>query len=113
MPLPHLAVYVASKAYVIASSEALSAELPDTKVRVTCLCPGATNTNFAAVADMNKRPFFRHPMSADLVARQGLKAKLAGRRRIVAGLGNRAVAAAVGFVPRGLVLNTARRLSMR
>jgi short-subunit dehydrogenase len=108
MPLPNLAVYAASKAYVIAFSEALSAELAGTSVRVTCLCPGATDTNFAAVAGMNKQRFFRRAMSAEDVARLGLAAMFAGKRRVITGPANRLTAAIVPFVPRGLVLRLAK-----
>jgi short-subunit dehydrogenase len=108
MPLPNLAVYAASKAYVIAFSEALAAELSSTSVRVTCLCPGATDTNFAAVAGMNKKRFFRRAMSAEAVARLGLAAMFAGKRRVITGPANRFAAAIVPFVPRGLALRLAK-----
>jgi short-subunit dehydrogenase len=108
MPLPHLAVYAASKAYVISFSEALSAELAGTSVSVTSLCPGATATNFANAAGMNKKRFFRWAASAESVARQGLEAMFAGRRRVITGLGNRMVVVAVRFVPRGIVLRLAK-----
>jgi uncharacterized protein len=108
MPLPHLAVYAASKAYVIAFSEALSAELAGSSVTVTCLCPGATDTNFATIAGLDKQRLFRFAASAESVARQGVAAMFAGRRRVVTGLGNRLVAATAAFVPRGLLLYAAK-----
>src|SRR5438552_7548684 len=108
MPLPHLAIYAASKAYVIAFSEALSAELAGSSVRVTCLCPGATDTNFATVAGLDKQRFFRFAASAESVARQGVAAMFAGRRRVITGLGNRLAATAAGLAPRGLLLWAAK-----
>ena len=109
LPLPNLAIYAAGKAYVVSFSEALSAELAGTSVTVTCLCPGPTDTNFATAAGMNKKRLFRFAASAESVARQGLEAMFAGRRRVVTGLGNRLATAAVGFAPRGLVLRLAKK----
>ena len=109
-PGPGLAVYCATKAYVLSFSEALHAELAGTGVTVTCLCPGATATEFAEVADFNSPGLFRGAMSAAEVARQGYAATLQGKRLIVTGAENKARAFGVRFAPRGLVLSVARRL---
>ena len=109
-PCPGMAVYAASKAYVMAFSEALWSELEGSGVTVTCLCPGATETEFAAVAGMGGARPFRHAMPAEAVARAGYDAAMAGRRLVVAGAANRAMTLAAGLAPRGLVLRVARRL---
>ena len=59
-PGPLLAVYYATKAYVISFSEAIANELRNTGVTVTCFCPGATHTGFAARAGVEKSRLFKH-----------------------------------------------------
>ncbi|MCW3473472.1 SDR family NAD(P)-dependent oxidoreductase [Limobrevibacterium gyesilva] len=109
-PGPGLAVYGATKAFVLSLSEALHAELEGTGVTVTCLCPGATESEFAATAGMGDSRLFRHAMSAAEVARQGFAATMAGRRLVVTGTLNQMSAMGVRFAPRGLALNIARKL---
>lgn len=103
-PGPHMAVYYATKAYVLSWSEALHEECRGDGVHVSALCPGATFTGFAAEADMTDSRLFRlGAMDAATVARAGH----AGFRRnaavVVPGLRNRLGAASVRFTPRGLV----------
>jgi short-subunit dehydrogenase len=109
MPLPRLAVYAASKAYVVSFSAALQAELSNTKVSVTCLCPGATATGFAEAAGMGRKRMFRGAASAESVARLGLEGMFAGRPVVVTGTLNRLLAGVVGLVPKGLVLYVAKK----
>ena len=109
-PGPGLNVYCATKAYVLSFSEGLYAETRGTGVTVTCLCPGATSTEFAEVANFRNAIIFRNAMSAAEVARQGYEATLAGKRLVITGLENKARAVGVRFVPRGLVVDLARRL---
>ena len=109
-PGPGLNVYCATKAYVLSFSEALHAELAGTGVTVTCLCPGATETEFADVADMRGASVLRNPMTAAEVARQGYAATLAGRRLVITGAQNKARALGVRFAPRALVLAVGRKL---
>jgi hypothetical protein len=110
-PGPGMAVYYATKSYVLSFSEALSEELAGTGVTVTCLCPGATATGFAAAADMEKSLLFRlGAMSAEEVARVGCDAALRGRRLVVPGLRNKLGAASIRISPRGLVLKLVKRL---
>jgi len=106
-PGPKMAVYFASKAYVLSFGEALAYELRGTGVGVTVLCPGATETQFFAVAgaqhsEMAQR--FRRMMRADDVARLGYRALAAGRRVIVTGAMNRVLAVAGRYVPHWLSL---------
>jgi short-subunit dehydrogenase len=110
-PGPGMAVYYATKSYVLSFSEALSEELSGTGVTVTCLCPGATATDFASTAKMEDSLLFKlGPMDAREVARLGYEATLRGRRLIVTGARNKLGAFSVRFSPRGLVLKLVKRL---
>lgn len=86
MPGPLQAVYFATKAYVTFLSNALAEELADTKVTVTNLMPGATETEFAKTADMDKTDLFAKAVSARSVAEDGYKAMLKGDMDVVSGL---------------------------
>ena len=110
-PGPGLAVYSASKAYVLSLSEAMSAELAGTGVTVTCLCPGSTTSEFSEVAGMGGRtmPF---TLSAAEVARAGFVAVMAGRRLVVTGATNKAIPLATRLLPRGVLLGLVRRALM-
>ncbi|NNM54776.1 MAG: SDR family oxidoreductase [Spirochaetales bacterium] len=109
-PCPTLAVYAATKAYVLSFSEALATELKGTGVSVTALCPGATKTRFAENASMDIAKFSRHAMTADEVARQGVKALLKGRRAVVTGGGNAFMAFMTRLIPRSFAANAAGAL---
>jgi uncharacterized protein len=112
-PGPGMAVYGATKAYVLSLSEAMHAELEGSGVTVTCLCPGATASEFAARAGMEGGRIFRNAMSAADVARLGFTATMAGRRLAVPGLMNRLATLGVRLLPRGLVLEAGKRLLQR
>jgi short-subunit dehydrogenase len=109
-PAPGLAVYGASKAFVLSLSEALWSELEGSGVTVTCLCPGTTVTEFFEVAGMGDTRPFNRGMRAAEVAAIGYRATMAGRRLAVAGASNRLITGLVRFVPRGLVLRMGRRM---
>jgi short-subunit dehydrogenase len=105
MPGPGMAVYYASKAYVLSFSEALHRELRPRGVRVTALCPGPVRTEFAARAGIAQGPSDNLlDVPADRVAQAGYRALMAGRRVVMPGMGNKAIAALVGLAPRALVL---------
>lgn len=90
LPSPYVAAYAASKHYVKAFGEALRFELRKTGVSVTTLYPGITRTEFNAVADAKTPPLMNLSiLSAEAVARVGVKAMLKGRRAIVPGLINK------------------------
>jgi short-subunit dehydrogenase len=113
-PGPFMAVYYATKAYVISFSEAIANELKGTGITVTCLCPGATATEFAARADMgNSRLFKLGRMRSDDVARKGYRAMLKGKTLVIAGMKNWALAQSVRFSPRKLVTAIAGTLNQR
>lgn len=109
-PGPLMAVYYASKAYVLSFSEALSVELEGTGVTVTTLAPGATRTAFQAVAKMEGSRLFRagHVMTAPEVAEAGYNGMRAGKSLVVPGAMNRLMAAGTRLVSRRLAARMAR-----
>lgn len=107
-PGPMMAVYYATKAYVLSFSEALAEELADTNVTVTTLCPGATKTNFASVANVEKTKMFSGAMSSVEVAKQGYQALMAGKRVVITGNTNKVGAYAAKFLPRSLAAKIAK-----
>jgi uncharacterized protein len=105
LPGPGMAVYYASKAYVVSFSEALHRELADRGVRVTALCPGPVPTEFQARSGMHLDPAARIlELSAERVAQIGYDAFMRGRRVVVAGTGNRIAVSLMRFVPNALLL---------
>lgn len=110
-PGPLMAVYYASKAYVIMFSEAIANELKGSGVTVTCLCPGATATNFAARAQMEESRLFRMgAMKSQEVAKAAYKGMMKGKTLIIPGLLNKTTAMSVRFSPRKLVTAISRSL---
>lgn len=105
MPGPNMAVYHATKAYVLSLGEAVAEELRGTPVTLTTLCPGATATNFARDAGMEGITLFTalKPASAACVAHKGWRAMHRGRRVKVTGVVNALFSVAPRFVPRALV----------
>ncbi len=110
VPGPLMAVYYATKAYVISFSEALTEELRGSGVHVTVLCPGPTRTEFQAVAHMETARLFRMPgvMNAPAVARAGYRGLLRRQRMVVPGALNRLTAFAPRITPRGLLPRVVR-----
>lgn len=109
-PGPLMAVYYASKAYVLSFSEALDEELRNSGVGVTCLCPGATDTNFAEMARVsNSKLFAKVTAKADHVAKVGYEAMMKGERVVIVGLGNKAIVQAERFAPRNLITRFVRK----
>jgi len=111
-PGPFMAVYYASKAYVLSFSEAIANELQGTGVTVTALCPGPTATDFAKVAEMERSRLFsiKPPASAAAVARYGYDAMMKGKTVAVHGVVNKIIAFSVRLSPRKLVPLISRRL---
>jgi short-subunit dehydrogenase len=108
-PGPYMAVYYATKAYVLSFSEALAQELSDTGVTVTALCPGPTVTEFQAAAGLEDTFLFKGPMvmEAAKVARLGWAAAERGKHVVIPGLANKLLKETVRFSPRRLVIAAA------
>ena len=105
LPGPGMAVYYATKAYVVSFSEALHRELKPKGVRVTALCPGPVPTEFQARAGMSGEifpPLLTRP--AERVARDGYRGLKEGRVLVVPGSANQVVKALIGVMPRSLLL---------
>jgi uncharacterized protein len=110
-PGPNQAVYCATKAYVLSFTEALAEEVRGSGVRVSCLAPGATDTQFAAQADMTGTLAFRlGMMAAEPVARAGHDGLRRGKTLVIPGLRNRAMTLGVRVTPRAVVTRLAGRL---
>ena len=111
-PGPLMATYYASKAFVLSFSEALWEEARGTGVRVSCLCPGPTESKFRARAGTDRKKLARasKSMTSASVAELGYRAWKANKRVEVTGLRNRVLAAAIPFLPRKAVLNIVRNL---
>jgi len=114
LPGPGMAVYYASKAYVLSFSEALRAELAPKGVRVTVLCPGAVMTEFQARAGL--KPGFDSAIldvSAADVARAGYRGLMGNKRAVLPGLGVKIVAPLLRLFPRGFVLWAVGQVQLR
>ena len=101
-PGPRLAVYHASKAFVLSWSEALAEELENSGITVTALCPGPTDTDFFEKADMVDTRAFQKAnlMPPQPVAEAGYKALMSGDRIIVPGAANKAMVFSRRFLPK-------------
>jgi uncharacterized protein len=110
-PLPYMATYAATKAFVLSFTQAIAAETASTGVRILALCPGPVRTEFQAVAKQEKAlmPSFVY-LDSDTVVRQALAAVARGRRVRINGLMNAAGAVAARLLPRALVTAIAGRI---
>jgi len=110
-PVPYLATYAATKAFLLSFTEALGVELAGTGVKVQALCPGNIPTGFQKVAGTEAVPFNRTPpMSAAEVVDTSLRALEGGGVVVVPGRRDRALVALQRFAPRALVLRLAAAL---
>ncbi len=109
-PGPLMAVYYATKAYVLSFSEALANELRHSGVTVTCFCPGATHTDFAKRAGMENSRLFKQlgAMSAEKVALDGYRAVMEGRTLAISGVHNWVIAQSNRLAPRKMVTAISR-----
>lgn len=103
-PGPGMAVYFATKAYVLSLGEALHTELKGTGVTVTTLCPGPVRTGFMEVAGISGMSFFENSAipSADEVARFGFRAMMRGRMTVIHGLKFKLLVFSNRLAPRSL-----------
>ena len=112
-PGPGMAVYYATKAFVLSFSEALHDEAKPHGVRVTALCPGPTRTEFGEVAGFSKGAEIGGIwMDAEPVVRKGLKALDANRAVVITGTLNKAVAFSTRLAPRPLARKIAGSLNL-
>lgn len=110
IPGPRMAVYYATKAYVLSFSLALSQEANG--VSVTCLCPGPTKTGFASRAGAEKLSFFKQTTTtAQGVARSGFSALMRRRRLVVSGVKNKVMVFLTRFLSKSFQARLVDRLS--
>jgi short-subunit dehydrogenase len=110
-PGPNMAVYYASKAFVLHFTEALAEELKGKNLCISCLAPGPTVTDFQRVAHMEKAPMFKlGSMSGAEVARIGYRGYRQGKVIVIPGFKNKLGAFLVRFSPRILVRKVTKRL---
>jgi len=109
-PVPFMAAYAATKAYVLHLSEALHEELISEKVEVMALCPSATDTNFWKVAKMDPKTTKLKLYSPDFVVNWALKALDKRRSYTIPGFVNNLTSFFIRFTPRSLVTKIARKL---
>ena len=111
-PGPLMAVYYATKAYVLSFSEAVAEEVRGQGVTVTALCPGPTASGFQAGAGMEESRLVkgRRLPTSEQVARAGYRAMRRGRVVAVVGVGNRVLAASVRLSPRFVIRRVVKRM---
>jgi uncharacterized protein len=114
LPGPRMAVYYATKAYVLSFTEAMRAELGPKGVRVTALCPGPVPTEF------QDRAGFRAGLdsailnvSATAVARAGYRGLMTNKRLVMPGVGVRVIPFLLRFAPRSMVLASVARVQQK
>lgn len=105
-PGPFMAIYYASKSYVLFFSEALHMELKKNDITVTTLCPGPTATHFQEAAQLSNSRLVKGKRLPDAasVAEYGFMAMMQGKRLAIPGFMNKVMAVAIRFLPRGVVL---------
>ena len=110
---PFMAVYYATKAFVLSFSEALGEELQDSGMTVTALCPGPAVTGFGARAGMDGSRVFSGllRMEAAAIAAEGYRGALLARRLVIPGFTNRVMVQALRLLPRRLVSRIVRHVN--
>jgi short-subunit dehydrogenase len=109
---PTMAVYYATKAYVLHFSEAIDNEVREHGVTVTTLCPGATESGFQAAAAMEESNLVKGKKlpTSEKVAKYGYNAMLKGKTVAIEGFMNRLLATSVRFIPRAIVVKVTRKM---
>jgi len=110
-----MAIYYATKAFVLSFSEGLAEELNDSGVTVTALCPGPTATQFSKRAQIEKSRLFKGGIIPVLdpvtVAKIGYEGLIKGQRIVIPGLMNKIGAFALRFIPRRLVTQITKQFN--
>jgi len=109
---PTMAVYFATKAYVLSFTEAVSNEVSDKGITITALCPGATETGFQAAGGMEESNLFKGKKlpTAKQVADYGYKSMMKGKTVAIHGMMNYIMSNSVRFTPRSLVVKITRKI---
>ena len=112
VPGPTMAVYCATKPYVLSFSEAVDNEVREFGVTITALCPGATQSGFIAAASAEESALFKGKKlpSSKEVAVFGYDAMIKGKAVVIHGLPNKILAFIVRFTPRKLVVKISRKV---
>jgi uncharacterized protein len=112
LPGPYMAVYYASKAFVLHFTEAIAEELSGTKTTVTCLCPGPVKTGFQKRAGIAESKLLNGPLLVDVqeVARAAYEGMKSGKRIVVPGWKNRAVIESLRISPRSMATRMVRQV---
>ena len=108
-PIPFMATYAATKAFVTSFSEAVAEESRPYGIQVLALCPGSTETNFHAAANADRALSVKGQETPEQVVETAMKAVGTGRTKIVSGWTNWAVASVTNFVPNSLITRTMAR----
>ena len=109
VPGPFLAMYYASKAFLVSFSHAVANEVKGSGVTVTVLCPGPTRTEFEEAAGVEGSKLFQGDvMSAEAVARVGYDAMMAGKAEVISGTRNRWMMLGARFAPRSMLAEITR-----
>lgn len=111
-PGPFMAIYYASKAYVLSFSEAIASELRGSGVTVTAFCPGPTATGFQERARLDASRWMRimRTMDAKTVARIGYRGMMRGKTVVIPGIENKLIAFFGRFVPRNILTGIVKRM---
>ena len=113
VPGPFMAMYYASKAFLLSFSESIANEVKDTGVTVTVLCPGPTRTEFFEHAGIGGSKLLQsRVMTAADVASEGYRAMMAGKTQVIAGVRNRWLMRGARIAPRGMLADFTRRLNL-
>jgi short-subunit dehydrogenase len=111
-PGPLMTVYYATKAYVLSFTEAIAEEVSASSLKICCLCPGPTETGFAAEAGIKGSRLLKGgAMSADVVARAGFDGWTRGTRIVIPGAANRVGVFATRLAPRRMTTRVTKRLN--
>jgi hypothetical protein len=114
VPGPFMAMYYATKAFVVSLSHAVANEAKGSGVTITVLCPGPTLTGFSeAAGTAGSKLFEGAAMSADEVARDGYRAMMAGKAEVISGARNRWMMLGTRLAPRTMLAGIARRLNSK
>ena len=113
-PVPYMAVYAATKSFVLSFSASIASELKEHGITVTALCPGLTETGFVEAANMEDTKFLKRSKSgmatSEEVAEYGYEAMMKGKTVAVHGIVNPLTAQSTRFLPRDLVTKIAKKV---